>query len=438
MIRFSLASLALLSLPLTALAQDVGQILAPAAGKVLYVSPEGANNNAGSREAPYRDIDRALKQAQAGDTIAVAGGEYSGMFGIGYLESDKPVKLYGSFSADFNSRSLARTPSVFAPDNASAAKARKPMLSFTRAIDGAVVDGFVFDAGSRNSYSPVKGRPEGVATGMLLLPPQKADGEAPSVLEPIIKVPSGAQGGDMRISRNLFLNAPNFGLQIGLRSGTLTIEDNLFIANRMAAIEVYGTCAGDAARMPEPCGRVDVGHNTILFTWARLDDMKDMGYGVRVMTKLAYRIHHNLIGGNVRGGIDHTRFNRDEWIELDNNVFFANKWGDFYYSPASNTQLNLRVAEFGDLPLASASGNREELPGQMPVDKAYLDGFLSVSYSEQTDLDRNSPANQWRSLLGMNLIGSMRSDVSMFANRYPRDAAMRLLGRDGPAGARGF
>lgn len=417
-------------------AESIEQILNPSAGRVIYVAPSGNNGAEGSAAAPLKNIDKALKVAKAGDTIAVAAGSYSGTFNIGYLQSDKPVKLYGSFNADFTARSLSNSPTIFAPANASAAKARKPMLSFTKSIDGAVVDGFVFDAGERNSYSPVKAKPDGVATGMLLLPPQKASGQAPTVLEPIIKIPSSSAGGDMRISHNVFLNGPNFGIQAGLRKGKLSIHDNLFVANRMAAIEVYGTCAGSVSSMSAPCGSADIGHNTILFTWARLDDMQDMGYGIRVMTKLAYHIHDNVIGGNVRGGIDHTRFNKDEWITLENNLFAANKWGDMYYSPASNTQLNLRVEEFGDLPVASASGNRGEVPAQLKVDKAYLEGFLSVTYSEQTDLDRGSAANMWRSALGMNLVGSITTKVSMFANRYPAEAAMRLIGAVDGVGAR--
>ena len=420
-------------------AQTPAQILAPASGRVLHVSIETGNNgNDGSRQAPLKNIDKALKLAQAGDTIAVAGGVYAGTFGVGYLEADKPVRLYGSFSLDFDSRSLQQHPTVFAPDNASGAKARKPMLQFSKAIDGAVVDGFVFNAGGRNSYSPVKGKPAGVDSGQLLLPPSKADGEAPTVLEPLLKIPSSAAGGDMQISHNLFLNGANFGIQAGLRSGTLNVHDNLFVANRMAAIEIYGTCAGSPANMTAPCGTADIGHNTILFTWSRLDDLQDMGYGVRVMTKLAYRIHDNLIGGNVRGGIDHTRFNQDGWIEIDRNLFVANKWGDLYYSPASNTQLNLRVGEFGDLPIASSKGNREGLPPGLAVDQAYLEAFLSVTYREQTDLDRGSAANQWRSALGMNLVGQIRTEVSMYANRYPLPAALKLLGRIDGAGAAGL
>lgn len=401
-------------------------------GKIYYVDESGQNNAAGTREAPFREIDKALKLAKSGDAVAVAGGRYNGTFGIGFLETAEAVQLYGSFAPDFGSRDIQRHPSLIAPDNASAAKSRKPMLSFSRNIDGAVVDGFVFDMGERNSYHATKGKPVGVDTGVLLLPPAKRDGDAPTVVEPIIKVPSAAQGGDLSIRNNVFLNGANFAIQAGLRSGTLRISNNVFVANRMAAIEVFGTCA------KAPCGTADIGHNTILLTWSRLDDMLDMGYGVRIMTKLDYAIHDNVIGGNVLAGVDHTRFNADASIRMDRNVFFANKKSDLKYSPASNTNLDLRVSDFGDLPFASADGNRQEAPGKIVVNAAYLDGYINATYKEQTSLDRDAPVNQWRATLGMPLVGSISTDVSMFANRYPRADALGLFGAAPGVGAQAF
>ena len=171
----------------------------------------------------------------------------------------------------------------------------------------------------------------------------------------------------------------------------------MFVANRMAAIEIYGTCAarGGPGQMPR-CGETEIAHNTILFSWSRLKDFLDMGYGVRVMTKLGYDIHHNLIGANIMAGVDHSRFNKDEWIKLDNNVFFVNKRADLEYSPASNTSLDLTADQFEDLELASNVGNKSEIPAGLAIDAAYLEGFLSARYTEEADYDSDSPANQLR------------------------------------------
>lgn len=413
-------------------------LLTPAAGTAIFVSKEtGSNRNAGTREAPLKNLDKAIAKAAAGDTILVAEGTYSGTFDIGYFESDKPLKLYGGFSADFSTRDPVAHPTLIQPDNASGAKSRKALLTFTKAIDGTVVDGFVFDMGLRNSYHASEGRPEGVETGRLLLPPEKSGGDNATVTEACLAIPSAAQGGDILIQHNAFLNCAKFGIQGGLRSGTIRILDNVFVANRMAAVEVYGTCPSTGGpKATTRCGEAEIAHNTILFSWSRTKDFQDMGYGLRVMTKLDYDFHHNLIGGNIMAGVDHSRFNPDEWLKLDDNTFFVNKKADLEYSPASNTTLDLRADQLEDLELASVVGNAGDIPKGLPVDPAYLDGFLAARYSEQTDLDRSSPANQWRSILGLNLQGTMTSSVSMYGNRYPWRKALELFGAVPERGAR--
>jgi hypothetical protein len=412
-------------------------LLAPDQGKAIFVSrAAGKNSNSGTRESPLKNIDKALKIAETGDAIFVAEGIYSGTFDIGYLEIDRPVKMFGGFSSDFSTRDVVGHPTAFAPDNASGGKARKPLLRFSKVIDGVIVDGFVFDMGGRNSYDAAEGKPEGVETGMLLLPPKKASGENATVTEPCLSIPSAAQGGEVVIRNNVFLNCASFGIQAGVREGTLRILNNIFVANRMAAIEVYGTCAatGGPGSMPR-CGEAEIANNTILFSWSRLKDFLDMGYGVRVMTKLGYDIHHNLIGANSMAGVDHSRFNDDAWIRLDNNVFFVNRRADLEYSPASNTSLDLTADQFEDLELGSNAGNENRIPDGLPLDASYLEGFLSARYTEDADYDPSSPANQLREMLGLDKQGTLSTDVSMYGNRYRRARALDLFGGVAGVGA---
>lgn len=434
----SLATVVALSTALWLPAAGLESLFEPATGAAIFVSKgTGSNSNPGTREAPLKNLDKAIARASAGDTILVAEGVYNGTFDIGYLESNKPLRLYGGFTADFSARDPVAHPTLVQPDNASGAKSRKALLTFTEAVDGAVVDGFVFDMGLRNSYHPGEGKPEGVETGQLLLPPEKAGGDNPTVTEACLAIPSAAQGGEVLIQNNAFVNCAKFAIQAGLRSGTLRILDNVFVANRMAAVEVYGTCASTGGpKSAVRCGDAEIARNTILFSWSRTRDFQDMGYGIRVMTKLGYDIHHNLIGGNVMAGVDHSRFNPDEWLRLDHNTFFVNKKADVEYSPASNTSLDLRAEQLADLEIASVEGNAGAIPRGLPVDPAYLEGFLSARYREQTDLDRGSPANQWRSILGLNLQGTMTSSVSMYGNRYPWKKALELFGAAEGRGAR--
>lgn len=427
------------SAPLT-LSLILTATLAASAGADIYVSQSRGNNqNPGTKEQPVKEIDRAAAIAAAGDTIRIAGGTYMGTFGIGFIESDKPLRLVGSYDEAFTARSITETPTVFQPDNDSGGKARKAFLRFTRAVDGTLIDGIVFDMGYRNAYSPREGLVKGLETGRLLRSTERPATGNSTVEEPIIQVASAAQGGDITIQNCVFVNGASFAIQGGLREGTFRILNNVFVGNRMAAVEVFGTCAGRGGPGTQPdCGTVEIANNTILFTWSRQKDMLDMGYGIRVMTKARYTIHNNVIGGSILAGIDHSRFNPDDRITIDNNVFFVNKQGDLEYSPASNTKLNIPVEQFGDLVFASVKGNRREIPSALPLNTAYLEAFLSARYSEQVDFNPDSPANLWREAMGLNKQGRIASEVSMFMNRYPWRDTLRLFGAMPGVGAQSF
>lgn len=405
----------------------------------IYVSAaRGDNRNPGSADQPVKEIDRAISLAKAGERILIAGGHYMGTFGIGYMELDKAIRLIGSYDEKFTSRSIQATPTLFQPDNAAGGKARKALLRFMRDIDGSLIDGIVFDMGQRNAYSASEGLVDGLDSGRLLRSSERPKSGNSTVEEPIIAIASAAQGGDMTIQNCVFVNGASFAVQGGLRQGKLRLLNNVFIANRMAAIEIYGTCAGGGPGKQVDCGQVEIGYNTILFTWSRLKDMLDMGYGVRIMSKCSYTIHHNIIGASILAGIDHTRFTPNDWLRIDDNLFFANKRGDVEYSPASNTKLNIRVDQFPDLALASIRDNHQEIPGKLPLNISYLQAFLAASYSEQVDFAPDSPANVLREVMGLNKQGKIASKASMFMNRYPWRETLRLFGAVKACGAQSF
>jgi hypothetical protein len=412
----------------------------PLVAKTIYVSgAAGKNSQPGTKEQPLKNIDKAVKIAQSGDTVNVAGGIYSGTFDIGYLDCNKAVKLYGSFSPDFSTRDIKKYPTIFQPDNKSGARSRKPLIRFSGDVNGLVLDGFVFDMGMRNAYHNQEGKPGGLETGMLLLPPKKLTGQVATVTEACLSIPSAAKGGDILIRNNVFINSAKFGIQAGVREGTLKIINNVFIANRMAAIEVYGTCRSTGGpKTLSLCGEVEIAYNTILFSWSRTKELLDMGYGIRIMTKLKYDIHHNVIAGNVLAGVDHSRFNKNEWVKLDHNIFFANKMADLEYSPASNTKLNLRVEQFADLEFAGCTGNKDLIPKTLVIDRAYLEGFLNARYTEQADFNPDSPANRLREIMGLNKQGKLTSQVSMYGNRYPLKKALELFGSVDGCGVQSF
>jgi len=401
-------------------------------GKDFYVSQKtGSNSNEATKASPLKNIEKALKKAKDGDKIYVAEGNYFGLRGKGYLESKVSVELYGGYSSDFSKRDVLKHLTLIQPTNESSKKGRKALLTFNKTKKGSkiVIDGFIFDMGMKNSYSKTKGKPEGLETGMLLLPPAKEKGESPTVTEQCVRFKNPASSGDVLIQNNVFLNCAKFAIQGGHKQGDFKILNNVFVSNRMASIEVFGTGGKKGPKGPtEFDGNVEIAYNTILFTWSRLKDFKDMGYGVRVMTKLSYNIHNNIFLGNVLTGVDHTRFNKNEWLKLDNNLFFMNKQADLMFSePGQGALERVGVKDFGDLEFKSVKGNSGKAI-KLPINEAYLKGFLNARYSEKADYDENSPSNQYRAAMGMNKQGKLKTKVSMYGNRYPLKDALKLFG----------
>jgi hypothetical protein len=404
------------------------------AGELFVSSTTGANSNDGSKAKPFKNIEKALKLAKKGDIIRVAEGNYYGLRGKGYLEVPLPVQLIGGYSTDFSKRDVLKHRTLIQPDNASAAKSRKALLTFKKSIKGdkIVVDGIIFDMGMRNSYSDTKGKPEGCETGMLLLPPQsnKAKKQKPTVTEQCIYFPSTGASGDVLIQNCVFINSAKYGIQGGHKQGNFQLLNNVFVSNRMAAIEIYGVGGKKGPKGPtEKDGNVEIANNTILFSWSRTKDFKDMGYGARVMTKVSYDIHNNIFGLNVLTGVDNTRFNKPEWMKLDNNLFMLNKQGDMMHTDPGQGQLErVGVSDFADFDFASVKNNTGKVPNAFPINKAYLEGFLSARYSEEVDYNPDSPANVLREVMGLNKQGKLKTKVSMYANRYPLEDALKLFG----------
>ncbi len=405
--------------------------------EAIYVSKKaGSNKNDGSKSAPLKNLDKAIEMSKPGGTIFIAGGIETGTLNIGFIESDKAVKIYGSWDDNFEKQNIVEHPTVIQPDNESARSNRKALMKFTRDVAGTVIDHLVFDGGQRNAYHVKEGVVQGIEGGRLLPDTERPAEGYPTIYEPLLQFVSATTGGDVTVKNCVFVNGASFALQAGHRNGKFSVLNNVFVGNRMAAVEIYGTCASTGGpNTLSLCGEVEVANNTILFTWSRTKDFQDMGYGVRVMTKCNYNIHNNIIGASILAAVDHTRFNKDEWVHIDNNIFFVNKDKDVHYSPSSNTRLRIDAADLGDLEVASAEGNKNYIPKELKVNKDYLEGYLNARYSEQTDFDRNSPSNQWRSALGMNMQGTMSSTVSMFCNKYPWREALNLFGNVAGYGA---
>jgi hypothetical protein len=401
-----------------------------------YVSnAKGSNKNNGSKTAPFKNIQKAMNVAEDGDVIMVAQGVYYGLLNAGYLEMKKPVKLIGGYSDDFSTRDVIKYAAKIQPPASSNGTARNYSLltiAVTSKNAEILVDGFIFDRGESNGYHPNKGKPEEFEMGMLMHPPAPgingAEQNVTSVKMPLI---GGRYDGNMTIQNCTFTNSAWYAIQLAVETGKLTIKNNVFVANAMSACEVRGASAKTNVSKIEFC------YNTALFTWSRTSAFEDMGYGFRYMTGIDADVHHNIIGLSCLSGLDRTYVDSDKSKEAarvttaEYNIFFMNKQADLTL-PGSGKFLRIRWDMFDDVEqLAKSSGNIElENPTQLKnvINKLYLQEFLNTSYKESADFDPNSPANVFRSAMGINQVGKISTTVGMYANKYPLDDAVKLFG----------
>ena len=434
---------ALLSILMLALAAGV------AVGADYYVNAEtgGAGRSAdGSMAQPWRDLQVALDKAAAGDTIHISRGNYLGTSDRGFLVMQAPVNLIGGYSPDFSTRDVLKHRTMIQPP-ASANKTAQgsALLSLGdpnkvgqfKVSGTVVIDGIIFDRGLSNAYSPTKGKPKGVDTGMLINPPGQgvngATQNVTTVQRPLIYIVTGSTG-NLTIQNCVFANSAFYAILGTWVNGKITIQNNVFVANMYAAVEIPGQTGTNPNAYKT---QIEFAYNTVLFSWARTNDLKDMGYGYRFMTGANTDVYNNVIGCSTLAGLDRTRTDSTpadaakRKTGAENNMFFLNKKGDYYTAAGGGQMLTVWAKQFEDREeLYKYEGNKElsgnKLKGK--VNDAYLAGFISMTYSEKMDYDANSPANQFRRDFGINQVASVTNKVDMFANRYPLEDALKLFG----------
>lgn len=404
----------------------------------IYVSlSTGANKNAGSKEAPLKNLWKAIENAQPGDVIHVAEGNYPGKMKCGWIQLDKPVSLVCGYAPDFSVRDPIAHPTMLQPTNDQNEKKgnamalllvnfnNKPFTGFTMTIDG-----LILDDGFASSYHATKGKPDGFETGMWLEGPAKnLDDKFPSANRYSLFAQLGyGTEGDIVIRNCTFVNGSNFGANINWFKGKVTMENNVFCNNRMIGANVQSSNG-------KP-GEVEweFANNTVLFTWSRLNDLADMGFGIRTNTGVDADIHDNIIGLNVLTGFDNTKGNpKQKSTEIDDNIFFLNRESDIQMT-VSPSIAKVRVEDFEDLEGTDGIESIEDNESLSDpsvfagrINAQYLNAFLSMKYSESTKLDEGA-CNGLRSVLGLPLQGTITTVCDMYANRYPQADALKLFG----------
>lgn len=413
--------------------------------QVIYVSKETGNNRgAGDINKPMKNLQKAIDKAGDNAVILVAQGNYFGTLDAGNIIINKPVKIYGGFSPDFKTRDILKYRTLVQPTAASNGTAKgQGTMQITvgnphnqrNDVGEVVIDGLLFNRGNAISYNARgEGRPEGVESPMMQ-PIGGAGIGGPDLTEKNVLTTETAElyfdnpSANITIRNCAFVNGPNYGVR-GMFKGKATIENNIFVALRMAAVEIPGSSATTNSV-------VNFKNNTVLFIWSRLKDLGDMGYGYRYMTKTDSYLDRNIIGLTTFSGIDRTRIDSPASKEAQrkttctNSMFFLNRQADLTI-PGGGMYQRIKVEGFEDVEqLAEVEGNvslKDPSVFKGKIDPAYLNGFLNVSYTEKTSYDPNSPQNTFRAAMGMNMVGSMQSKASMFMNRYNFDKALELFG----------
>ena len=411
-----------------------------ASAQTYYVSKStGSNRNDGSKDAPFKNIQKAIDAVPEGSTIYVAEGNYFGTLDKGNIPVTKCVKIYGGYNTDFSQRDVLKYRTMVQPtaaSNGTASGLGTMIIKVNNPQGEIVIDGLLFDRGNSISYNVKgEGKPEGVECPMMN--PIGTSGKGGANLdetnvyttetrEIYLENPNCKQ---ITIRNCAFVNAPNYGIA-GQFHCNLLIDNNIFINNRMIACDVWG---GDANLNME----VEFCNNTVLFTWTRLKDLGDMGWGFRYNNRTDSYVHHNIIGCSAFAGLDRCRVDTPKDREArkvttsEHNMFFLNKQGDLTL-PGGGLYMRVDCEDFEEVEqLAQIDGcvrrtDPSVLKGK--INEAYLNGFINVSYKETLSSNPNSPENQFRSAMGMNQTGTMKSTTTMFANRYPFEDALKMFG----------
>ena len=383
-----------------------------------------------------KNIQKAIDNASDGDTIYVAEGNYFGTLNKGNIIISKAVKIFGGYSSNFSTRDILKYKTLVQPSPESNGTASgQGTIQITAPSGEVVLDGLLIDRGNSIAYNARgEGKPEGVLSPMMQPIGGSGIGGADLTTQNVrttetAEIYFSNPGCKVFIKNCSFVNAPNFGI-MGMTKEDVKIENCIFVNCRMAAVQLRGALAAKNIR-------IDFKNNTILFVWARLKDMGDMGYGYRYMNGADHYIEGNIIGCTTFSGLDRTYVESDKAREAKkittakNNMFFLCKQGDLTL-PGGGMFMRINVEDFDDVEqLAEVSGNTSPKNPALfkgKIDSAYLNGFLNASYKEQTDFNPNSPANTFRQAMGMNMVGTMQSSATMFANRYPFEKALDLFG----------
>lgn len=354
----------------------------------------GAKNGDGSREKPFKDPYQALERVEAGDSIHVAEGEYTGKLRAAKFVIDMPfISLLGGYDAAFKERDPWKHPTLlrFIRDDKNS-YGQGYIVEGALDHRGAVVDGFVFDRRDYNQYQD---------DGDLQV-------DRSNQSESVWLGSAGA------VVRNcVFVNGATGALLISTAS---LVENNVFM-NHVGQVVTVRRGDDNAPTL--------VRNNTILFSWNTKFGQGNVttGYGVKFDTQARGAADANIIAFIDNHAVE--VFGDPSDVAITNNVFSHNLWSNFQTSPSGKFIDDATHAQFGAAGLKASSGNLVQNV-DLPLDPKWFDVYTNRTAPVPGKVAMDD-WNQLRDIMGLNLIATGGKPGEGFAPLYDYKKALTLF-----------
>ena len=327
----------------------------------------GASGGDGSREKPFRDPFQALDKAEGGDAIHVTGGDYFGKLRSGKWKIQvRNLTLLGGYDAEFANRDPWKNPTRFLLTEEEKAKGIPDgiILDSDGNNDGLVLDGFVFDGSTYNTYTQ---------SGSLDVK------RSPS--SPMVTLRGGRA--PIAVRNCLFINACFGAISVSCPYGAF--ENNIILNTSGWSLWIRADGPGPFL----------VRNNTILFA---SDPTPRAGTGqssadgtlCHIGGRSVVDVDSNIFAFADNFGVRSTIAQQN--VSFDNNVFAAhlyNYFTDTQYLWVDSSNWERRVVM--DSSYASFKNNTLELP-KLPVDPKFGDAALTRLFA----LPSRISAEQWK------------------------------------------
>jgi hypothetical protein len=357
----------------------------------------GSSGN-GSKEKPFKDPWQALEQAEAGDAIHVAEGEYFGRLGTGFWTVDiRYISMLGGYDKDFKERDPWKHPTRLGFKPGSKARTAGAFIRTDDDHTGFVLDGFVLDGKDVNAYL------------------QEGDLDpGHSAKDPLV----GLGGSPDCVVRNCVLLNGSLG-SIETTADHGVIENNIILNFHWQSVMIT------PGRNEQPWV---VRNNTILFAWYDRADGKggtSEGTGVYTRGDVAFELENNVIAYDDEQAVFTS--SPPARVKMTGNVFSRDLFAHFTNGQEIAID-DANMAMLKDCGFVACDGNATIDP-QLPLDKAWMEVFLNRTMSIPGKVTMDD-WNKTREILGLPLVAEGGERATGYARAYDWKQALALVPRN--------